>query len=124
MKLAVVSADVVRSRLLDLHKALIDAERRDHEKTLGRLSGGEFLDALINDPVFAWLAPLTGAIARLDEITDEGEAALDPRPIRELLSPGEAASDFHRRYADFLQRSPEVLVAHGAALRALKALSP
>jgi hypothetical protein len=115
----VASPDLLRQRLLDLHKALIDAERREHEKTLGRLSGGEFLEALIKDPVFAWLAPLTGAIARLDELTDEGEAQVDARAIGELLSPGRTG-DFQRRYADFLQRSPEVLVAHGAVLRALK----
>lgn len=116
-----VSADLLRQRLLDLHKALIEAERRDHEKTLGRLSGGEFLEALIKDPVFAWLAPLTGAIARLDEMADEGQAQVEAKPIRDLLAAREGQSDFQRRYADFLQRSPEVLVAHGAVLRALKA---
>lgn len=115
-----VSPAVLRRRLLELHKALIDAERRSHEKTLGRLSGGEFLDALINDPLFAWLAPLTAAIARLDDIAEEGETPVDGKPIRELLSPNEAGSEFQRRYADFLQHSPEVLVAHGAALHALK----
>jgi len=117
----VVSPDLLRHRLLDLHKALIDAERREHEKTLGRLSGGEFLEALIKDPVFAWLAPLTGAIARLDELADEGEAQVDARAIRELLAPTASTGEFQRRYGDFLQRSPEVLVAHGAVLRALKA---
>lgn len=112
------SADRLRIPLLHLHKALIEAERREHEKTLGRLSDRDFLEALIRDPAFGWLAPLTGLIARLDEMAEEGADALDPRPIRELLSAGE--SDFQRRYAGYLQRSPEVLVAHGEVLRALK----
>jgi hypothetical protein len=108
----------VRRRLLELHKALIEAERGEHERTLGRLSGGEFLQALINDPMFAWLAPLTALIARLDEMDLDGERQVDAAPIRALLSPG--TSDFQRRYGELLQRAPEVLVAHGAVLGALK----
>jgi hypothetical protein len=114
------SLDTVRLRLLDLHKALIDTERREHERTLGRLSGGEWLEALISDPAFAWLAPLTALIVRLDELQAQGEREVDPAPIRELLSPGGRGSDFQRRYADFLHRSPQALVAHGQVLRALK----
>jgi hypothetical protein len=110
--------EAVRRPLLELHKALIDAEREEHERTLGRLSGGEFLDALINDPVFAWLAPLTALIARLEELQADGERDIDAAPIRKLLSPGDG--DFQRRYADILQRSPGALVAHGAVLAALK----
>ena len=121
------SLEVVRQRLLVLHKALVDDERRDHEKTLGRLSDGEFLDALIKDPAFAWLAPLTGLIVRLDELVEEEDPARERAEqsyvtaIRELLAPKAVTSDFHRRYADFLQRSPEVVVAHGEVMRALKA---
>jgi hypothetical protein len=111
----------VRRRLLDLHKALIDLERAEHERTLGRLSGAEFLDALINDPVFAWLAPLTALIARLDEMAAEGEREVDAAPIRALLSSSAPSSDFQRRYAALLQRSPDALVAHGTVLAALKA---
>jgi hypothetical protein len=113
-----VQIEAVRRRLLELHKTLIDAEREQHERTLGRLSDGELLDALIKDPVFAWLAPLTALIVRLDELQADGERELDPAPIRALLSAGNG--DFQRRYADFLQRRPEVLVAHGETLRTLK----
>jgi hypothetical protein len=31
----------VRAALLDLHRALVAEERREHEKTLGRLTGGD-----------------------------------------------------------------------------------
>lgn len=109
----------LRQGLLELHKALVDAERRGHEKTLGRLPDGEFLDALIKDPAFAWLNPLTALIVRLDE--DEaprGEALA--RVVRELLSPKAPTGEFHRRYADFLQREPHVVVAHGAVMQALR----
>ena len=109
----------VRRSLLELHKALVDAERRGHEKTLGRLPDGEFLDALIKDPAFAWLSPLTALIARLDEEqAPRGEALA--RVVRSLLSPQAPTLEFHRRYADFLQRDPDIVVAHGAVMRALR----
>ena len=120
------SLEVVRHRLLDLHKALVDGERREHEKSLGRLTDGEFLDALIKDPAFAWLGPLTGLIVRLDELVEDEDPAVGRaeqnyvRAIRELLAPKALSTEFHRRYADFLQRSPEVVVAHGEVMRALK----
>jgi hypothetical protein len=124
------SPAAVRDRLLDLHKALVDAERRDHEKTLGRLSDGEFLDALIKDPAFAWLGALTGLIVHLDELIADDNPTLrsawqdHAKRIRGLLAaqpPGTAqVTEFHRRYADFLQRAPEVVVAHGALMRELK----
>src|SRR5687767_7029024 len=82
-----------RTALLDLHRALVEGERRDYEKAHGRVSGGDFLQALIRDPAFAWLTPLTRLIARLDELEDaEGEgtqpesAATVLAAIRALLS--------------------------------------
>jgi hypothetical protein len=116
----------VRLRLLDLHRALLEAERREHERAHGRLSDGEFLDALINDPAFAWLNPLTTLIVRLEELledeTAQGATLADcVARIRSLLKPDAGGADFQRRYAEVLQRSPDVVVAHGNAMRALKA---
>jgi hypothetical protein len=109
----------VRRSLLELHKALVEAERRGHEKSLGRLRDGEFLDALIKDPAFAWLAPLTALIVRLDE--EEGPRGEElARVVRSLVSPKTPTIEFHRRYADLLQRDADVVVAHGALMRTLK----
>jgi len=108
-----------RRSLLELHKALVDAERRGHEKSLGRLTDGEFLDALVKDPAFAWLAPLTALIVRLDgEQGPRGEELA--RVVRSLVSPKTPTIEFHRRYADLLQSDANVVVAHGALMRALK----
>ncbi len=114
------SLQALRLGLIELHRALVEAERRDHEKSLGRLSDGEFLDALIKDPAFAWLAPLTALIVRLDEKeSPRGEELA--RVVRSLVSPKGPTIEFHRRYAEFLQRDPNVVVAHGAVMRALRA---
>jgi hypothetical protein len=111
----------LRLRLLDLHKALVDREREDYERTRGRLSDGEFLKALIDDPAFAWLAPLTALIVRLDELAEAALPAQYAGEVRRLLKPDEGGTPFQRRYHDMLQKSPEALVAHGAVMRALQA---
>ncbi len=38
---------------------------------------------------------------------------------RELLHPNEMGSDFQQRYFEFIQRSPDVAVAHGIMMREL-----
>ena len=105
----------IRAALLDLHRALVEEERREHEKTLGRLSGGEFLQALINDPVFAWLRPLTTLIVRLEELDDAPDADL-LAAARALLSDD---AEFRRRCTALVQRSADVAFAYAAARRAL-----
>lgn len=106
----------LRRRLLELHKALVDVERESYERGRGRMTDGEFLKALIDDPAFAWLAPLTALIAGLDEdeVPVEHKAEL-----KRLLKPDELGSAFQRRYHEILQRSPDALVAHGAVVRLL-----
>ena len=98
--------------LLDLHRALVAAEREQYERARGRMADQEFLDALLRDPELRWLAPFTALVARLDEV-DESE-------LRDLLRPDPDGSGFQRRYADALQRSADVAVAHGHAMRALR----
>ncbi|TMH42335.1 MAG: hypothetical protein E6H54_14240 [Betaproteobacteria bacterium] len=111
----------IRTALVALHRALVEAERREHEKTLGRLSGGEFLQALISDPVFSWLTPLTTLIVRLDELDDatDAERTAVLAAARALLS-GTEDSEFRRRCAALVQQSPDVAFAYGAAKTALR----
>jgi hypothetical protein len=110
----------VRARLLDLHKALVDHSRADYERTRGRLSDGDFLQVLVEDPAFAWLAPLTALIVRLDELEGDALPAEYVTEIRRLVKPDEAGRPFQRRYHAILQAAPDALVAHGAVMRALQ----
>ncbi len=109
----------LRRRLLELHKALVDVERDGYERARGRMSDGEFLKALIDDPAFAWLAPLTALIVRLDELESDDLPGDYKAEIKRLLKPDELGLAFQRRYHEILQRSPDALVAHGAVMRAL-----
>ena len=111
----------LRQPLLELNKTLVDAERESYERGRGRMSDGEFLKALIDDPAFAWLGALTALIVRLVEL----EVAALPKEyvaeIRRLLKPDADGSAFQRKYGEWLQKRPEALVAHGAVIRVLQA---
>jgi hypothetical protein len=117
----------MRRELLDLHRALVDSERREYERVRGRMTDRAFLEALIGAPELAWLNPFTSLIVRLEEVVEEN-AAEDARgaavgdcvaEIRKLLRPNAGGFGFQRKYAEAMQRSPEVVVAHGRAVAAV-----
>ena len=105
----------VRRGLLRLHKALIDAERAVWERDTGPVSNGRFLQALIEDPFFAWLRPFSGLIVEVDERLATGEplphaeARSYVERIRALVRP---TGDEAERYDRVRQRDAGVLLAH------------
>lgn len=109
-----------RDALLNLHKTLVDSERVEYEKTIGKIqSPNHFLQLLTNDPWFAWLSPLSQLIVSMDEALDAEEPvtkavfeALTSQAQR-LVAPGEAGQGFSRHYFDAMQRDPDVVLAHG-----------
>lgn len=120
-----VALDAVRQSLIVLHRTLLDAERRDYERLRGRVSDNEFLDVVVKNPDFSWLGALTTMIVQLDGLdADAKRRGLDRdclARIRRLLTPAAGAGEFNRKYETSLQRNPEVVVAHGAVMRALGA---
>lgn len=116
----------VRHAVLALHRELLGAERIAWEAMNGRVPGnGEFLQLAINDPWFQWLQPLTALIAAIDEAVNDDASDAEARvtelmtSARELLRPSDTGSDFQQRYFEFVQRSPDVAVAHGVMTREL-----
>jgi len=119
------SLDRMFTGLLRLHKALLDDERVAYERVHGRIpSNGVFLQLTLNDGWFAWLRPLSQAIARLDELSESDDAASqDMIPalvasVQQLLTPIEEGDGFGRHYHNALQRNPDVVLEH-AAVKAL-----
>jgi catechol 2,3-dioxygenase len=117
----------VRTRLLSLHKVLLDDARSTYEMDRGRVgSPGNLLQLVINDPWFAWLHALSELIVRIDQSVEPESAAtaadanalLDQ--VDRLLTASEHGSGFQRRYYDALQRQPAVVLAHADVRRALK----
>jgi hypothetical protein len=109
--------------MLDLHRAILAAERATLERIHGRLGGAEFLQIAADDPKLAWLAPLSELVVALDEAEAGGEEARDREALieraRRLVAPPDPGTPFGRRYLSLLQRSPEIVVAHHAATQAL-----
>lgn len=115
--------DAARGRLLELHRALIEVDRRAYERVHGRLPAAAMLDNLIHHPAFAWLRPLSTLIAEADEVDDRGDTSRMPSEwsaaARALLTADPAGGEFQRRYAERLQESPDVVLAHAAVRRVL-----
>jgi hypothetical protein len=108
-------------RLLSLHKALLDLQRREYASDhLPPSSGGELLQLVLHDPHFAWLRTLSALIVQVDELvlTDELATEDDARKqvarVESLLhSASGDGTAFGARYREALQMSPDVVVAHG-----------
>jgi catechol 2,3-dioxygenase len=120
----------LRTRLLALHKTLLDDAKVAYEMDRGRIpSTGALLQLVIGDPWFAWLQQLSGLIVRIDEMTATEAKATDAdaralfEQVDRLLIPSETGADFARRYFEALQRQPAVVLAHGDVKRVLKAPS-
>jgi len=111
------SDKLMRRELLELHRALVESERREYERAHGRMTDRAFLEALIGASELAWLNPLTSLIVRLEEAVEENAGVQDcVDQIRKLLRPNAGGFGFQRKYAEAMQRSPEVVVAHGRAV--------
>lgn len=117
----------LRSRLLTLHKALLDDARAAYELDRGRIaSKGALLQLVIHDPWFAWLHQISELVVRIDEATraEPASTEADARTLLEqvdkLLLPSETGDTFARRYYEALQRQPAVVLAHGDVKRALR----
>jgi hypothetical protein len=114
----------LRTKLIVLHKALIDSERVEYEKSFGPLeTPQQFLKVLINDPWFAWLQPFSRMVVTIDEMLESE----DPIPAEEvqalmgraraLLQVSEETDDSQRSYFEALQREPDVILAHAAVMK-------
>ena len=117
----------LRLALLKLHKALIDSERVDYEKTVGKIqSPNHFLQLLTNDPWFAWLHPLSQLIVALDEALDAEEpltlAKVDAmaQQSKLMLVAEEKGEGFSGHYNAAMQRDPDVVLAHSEVAKLCK----
>jgi hypothetical protein len=119
-------ADVAQA-LIPLHKSLIDVTRAEYERDHGRVPGpGKMFQLLVHDPFFAWLRPMSGLMAQIDEILDDEdkfaqhEAAHLRQRVEELIVEG--SHPFAERYLQILQAEADVVLHHAALRKALSQL--
>ena len=116
----------MRHGLLELHKALLDAERERYERVHGKVTAGKMLQLAFQDPQFAWLRSMSELIVRIDELLEaeeasDGDAESLLATTRSLLTTSDQSTNFAREYEAALQRDPHVVVLHGRVVRALDA---
>ena len=118
----------LRTRLLQLHKVLLEDTRVAYELDRGRVgSAGNLLQLVINDPWFAWLHALSELVVRIDQTLDDpqstdGDATALIDQVGGLLTASEDGEGFARRYFEALQRQPAVVLAHADVRRVLKGM--
>jgi len=119
----------LRSRLLHLHKVLLDDTRAAYELDRGRVgSNASLLQLVISDPWFAWLHSLSEMVVRIDETVEQGSPATQSDAtalldqVERLLTASESGEGFARRYYEALQRQPAVVLAHADVRRTLKSM--
>ncbi len=122
--------DRLRPVLLELHKAMLDAQRIQYERLHGRIeTSGEFLGLVLNHPEFEWIRALSALIARLDEWAEdmegEGDGEFDNLVggLRSLIRPEGANAEFTEKYWKMVEGEPAVTVAHVKAWRLVSVAS-
>lgn len=119
----------LRNALLHLHRTLLESERGCYERDIARIgSRQQLLDLVLHDPWFAWLHELSELVVLIDETleADPPATAADGARLvaqaRALLSPLEDSAGFEKHYYQALQRDPDVVLAHGATMKLLRAM--
>src|SRR5437868_666620 len=109
----------LRHALLELHKALLDAQRIEYERAHGRIeTRGEFLGLVLNHPEFEWIRALSALIAQMDEWAEETEGTTEEQldgiveTLRELIRPGGSNAAFSPKYWHMVNNTPDVTVPH------------
>lgn len=112
--------------LQDLHRTLLDYQRREYERFVGRIASDFYLLTLAaEDPQFAWIRPLSAEMMRIDVLLaskdglDPVEFRLAGTRLRYLLTPTTGGNSFQSHYERAMPTNPEIIMAHATAMRSL-----
>lgn len=115
----------VRLKILHLHKALLEIERKNYERIHGIVNSGELLLLAINHPQFAWLRIVSALVVQIDEMLDADELAVD-EDVSDLITQARQLftspdnEEFRHKYQRALQEEPEVVMAHSELMKLLR----
>jgi hypothetical protein len=113
-----------RRALLDLHKLLLNRERVAYCQDRGPVNNARLFELALHDEWFAWLRPILQLVVRMDEMMElngvwtEADAVSLLDQTRALLKASAEGTPFERRYDEWLQADPEVVLAHRAVIEA------
>ena len=110
----------LRTVVLALHKAALDAERARYEQAHGPIGGPQqVLRLVMDDPFFAWLRPLSDFVIQADMRLSDKKPLLPSdvdrfaSHLRSMVQSGSETDRFAVEYRRTLQSVPEVVVLHG-----------
>jgi hypothetical protein len=113
----------LRLALLQLHKTLLNMERRDYEREHGYVNAGELFRLVIDHAQFAWLHNISEFVVRIDE-TLAAKEPITPEYTgtsialaRKMFVPTESGDSFQKKYFDAIQRDPAVVIDHAELAR-------
>jgi len=113
----------LREALLQLHKTLLEMERREYQKVHGSVSAGELFRLVVDDPQFAWLHNISEYVVRIDEAL-AADAEITPEDTRgaislarKIFAPTETGDGFQKKYFDAIQKDPAVVMEHAELVR-------
>jgi hypothetical protein len=113
----------LREALLQLHKSLLDMERRTYEKEHGKVSAGELFRLVVDDAQFSWLHNISEFVVRIDESLAASEGVTDTDAhvavslARKIFAPTESGDGFQKKYFDAIQKDPAVVMEHAQLAR-------
>ncbi|MFL5955101.1 MAG: hypothetical protein ACJ76I_13450 [Gaiellaceae bacterium] len=99
--------------LRSLHKALLDAERKNVERIHGPMTNTEFFQLVSDKLRYGWLQPLNDLVLAADDGEDVSDRA------RELLRPPDSSTPFGRRLIALMQTDPTLVLAQGRVAKLL-----
>jgi hypothetical protein len=110
-----------------LHQRLLAVTQREFEVLYGRVpNAAALLQLAVNDPLFAWLQPVSQLLVSVDELASADD--LDPAAVdaaRDALARLlDEPSDFRAIYLGHLQADPDVVLAHAEVRRLLPSRLP
>lgn len=108
-----------RNLLLKLHKNLVDHERSIWEGINGVVTGGQFLNVLLEDPDFSWLRKFSTLIVDIDEMFAQKDGypaenvELHLKKLRELILMEDEDDGFRAKYQAALQQDIDAAARQG-----------
>lgn len=113
----------LREALLQIHKSLLEMERRSYEKEHGAVNAGELFRLVVDNAQFSWLHNISEFVVRIDEAlaSEEGVTETDSHVAislaRKIFAPSETGDGFQRKYYDAIQKDPAVVMEHAQLAR-------
>lgn len=116
----------LREQLLQLHKALLDYQKAEHEAQHGLISNPNlYYQLVVSHESFAWLKTLSALIVSIDELLEDKEGVTEEQTKRiitytqKLLTEQNSTSAFFAHYQTAVENNSEVSQLHKQMLSSL-----